>query len=170
MAQKFVFGEAFARPRCERGFDLTREIADGLLQIRIVTCESQRRAVVHQRLRQFAATMMNIGDAANRREIFRCVVEDVLEFDLRLVQLVEFDQGAAERHARGKIRGMDGEARAANVHGFLELPRAAALFGKLRKCNRRRILVDPASKVFNARIIGHPYVIVTVIVVVPTRP
>jgi hypothetical protein len=32
------------------------------------------------------------------------------------------------------------------------------LFGKLRKSNRRRIPLDPASKVFNPRVVGHPYI------------
>jgi len=29
------------------------------------------------------------------------------------------------------------------------------LLGKLRKCNRRRILLDPASKFFNTRVVRH---------------
>jgi hypothetical protein len=50
---------------------------------------------------------------------------------------------------------VDGQAGAADVDGFLDLPRAAALLCELRKCNRRRILLDPASKIFDPLIVCH---------------
>jgi hypothetical protein len=45
---------------------------------------------------------------------------------------------------------MDVESCAADVHGFLEHRRAAVLFGELRESNRRRVLLDPSSKIFEA--------------------
>src|SRR5437867_8353639 len=67
---------------------------------------------------------------------------------------------------------MDGEAGAAGVDGFVKMSGAAALFGELRERNRRRVLLDPASKVFDSRVFGHRAygVIVTVAVAVPIRP
>jgi hypothetical protein len=44
-------------------------------------------------------------------------------------------------------------------------------FGKLRKSNRRRILLDPASKFFNPRVVRHgPYGTTTGLNVVAVRP
>ncbi len=65
---------------------------------------------------------------------------------------------------------MELQSRAADVDRFLVLPRPPALFGELRKRNRRRILLDPASKVVYSRVIRHLYEMVMVTVVVPTRP
>jgi hypothetical protein len=48
------------------------------------------------------------------------------------------------------------ESRLADPHRFLAVACAPVLLGKLRKSNRRRIFQDPASKVFNPRIVRHP--------------
>jgi hypothetical protein len=50
---------------------------------------------------------------------------------------------------------MEMEARAADVDGFLVVAGAAALFGELGEGDRRRILLDPASKVINPLVVGH---------------
>jgi hypothetical protein len=45
------------------------------------------------------------------------------------------------------------------------------LFGKLRKSNRRRILLDPASKFFNPRVVRHvPYGMTTGLNTLALRP
>ena len=52
----------------------------------------------------------------------------------------------------------------ADVDGLVEVPGPTELFGELRKSNRRRILLNPASKFFNPRGSRHePYGIVTVL-------
>ena len=99
--------------------------------------------------------MVDFGEAADGGEVFRRALEHQLELALRVVELVQLDERAAERDARGEIPGMQPEAGAADVDRFLVLPGAAAFFGELRKRNRRRILLDPASKVFNARVVSH---------------
>jgi hypothetical protein len=50
---------------------------------------------------------------------------------------------------------VDGEAGAADVHGFLELPGAPVFLGQLGEGNRRRVLLDPPSKIFQPLIDGH---------------
>ena len=47
------------------------------------------------------------------------------------------------------------QAVPANANGVLELACTPMLFRELRKCNRRRILLDPASKFFNPRVVRH---------------
>jgi hypothetical protein len=65
---------------------------------------------------------------------------------------------------------MERQAGAAGVDRVLILLRPPALFGELRKRNRRRILLDPASKVFNPRIVGHLLYGTTMLaVMVPVR-
>src|SRR5438874_8616465 len=50
---------------------------------------------------------------------------------------------------------MDGEAGAAGLNGFGELAGAAILLGELRERDRRRVLVDPASKVLDSGVLRH---------------
>ena len=107
------------------------------------------------RLRHVASTPMDVAQGAKRREILRRSLEHGFEFLLRFVELAEMQQRPAEGDARGKIPGMSGETAAANVDGFLMPAEAPALFGELRKRNRRRIVFDPASKVFQSNVVRH---------------
>ena len=50
---------------------------------------------------------------------------------------------------------MSGETAAACLDRFLMLTEAPILFGELRKCNRRRIFFDPASKIFHSSAVRH---------------
>lgn len=50
---------------------------------------------------------------------------------------------------------MNCEAGAARIGRFLELLRAAELLGELRESDRRRIALDPASKIVDALRVGH---------------
>jgi hypothetical protein len=66
---------------------------------------------------------------------------------------------------------MDQQAGATDVDRVLPATGAPVFFGKLRKRNRRRILVDPASKFFNPRVVGHErYGTATALMIVLTRP
>ena len=47
------------------------------------------------------------------------------------------------------------QARAAHLHCLGEQPGAAVFLGQLRKSNRRRVLLNPASQVVDSRIVGH---------------
>ena len=67
---------------------------------------------------------------------------------LRLVELLQLEERAPERHAGREISGVNGEAGAADVHGFLELPGAPVFLGQLGESDRRRVLLDPSSKIF----------------------
>src|SRR5471032_438884 len=99
--------------------------------------------------------MMDFGERADGREIFGCALEDVLELDEAGVEVVQLEQRAAERDARGQIGGMELEAGTADVDRFLVEAGAAAFLGELREGDRRRILLDPASKIFEPAVVGH---------------
>lgn len=146
-------GQAVGRGRLR--FDLASEVGNGLLEVRIVPRDRKRRAVLCERFRKRTLAMVDIGEPANRREILRSALEHVLEFLLRLLELLEFDERAAKRHAGGKIRRMNLEARPAHVHGFLEHRGPAVFFGELRKSDGRRVLLDPSSQIVEARAITH---------------
>jgi hypothetical protein len=64
-------------------------------------------------------------------------------------------QGTAERDTRRQIARVDREAIAAGVDSFSMATSAAIFLRKLRKRNRRRILLDSASKVFNPIVFRH---------------
>ena len=98
---------------------------DGLLEIGIVARERERGAVVRQRRGQIAAAVSDLGQAADRGQVLGRAGEHVLQLRLRVVELAELDERAAERHARGQIAGMKREAGAAGVDRFLVLPGAA---------------------------------------------
>ena len=69
--------------------------------------------------------------------------------------MIDLDEGAPERDARGEVAGVNLEARAADIDRFPELPGPPELFGELRKRDRRRVLLNPASKVLNPLVVGH---------------
>jgi hypothetical protein len=48
-----------------------------------------------------------------------------------------------------------GEGGRVDANRVLVLPGAPVLLRELRKSNRRRILLDPASKFFNPRVVRH---------------
>ncbi len=147
--------EAVGERRRRRRLDLPRELGDRSLQIGIVARERQRRAVLRERRGKLAAAMMNFGDAADGCEIFGCALEDRRELGQRLVELVQLDQRTAEGDAGREIRRVYREAGATDVNRFLVLPRPPAFFGELREGDRRRILLDPASKIFDPLTVGH---------------
>src|SRR5690349_18774137 len=109
----------------------------------------------HDPGRPCAPALFDIGQLANRAEIIGCSLEDIFELAGRFVVPTHFKQRTAERDASGEIRRMLCEAGPADAHGVLELPGPSMLFGELRKSNRRRILLDPASKFFNPRVVRH---------------
>jgi len=55
---------------------------------------------------------------------------------------------------------MPDEAAPADIDGVARMPGAPVLLRELRKCNRRRLLLEPASKFLYsrmiARMVGHP--------------
>ena len=57
------------------------------------------------------------------------------ELALPFIQMVQFKERAPHGDACGQIAGMNLEAGAADVEGFLELAGAPVLFGELRKRN-----------------------------------
>jgi hypothetical protein len=50
---------------------------------------------------------------------------------------------------------VQGKTGATDVDGFFAVAGAPALLGKLGEGDRRRILLDPAAKVFNPLAVGH---------------
>jgi hypothetical protein len=123
-----------------------------------------------QRFRKVTTAVVDFGDATDGGEVFRGALQDQLELGQRIIQQIELDERSAECDARRKVAGMNGESCAAGLHRLLDMPCAATLFGELRKRNRRRIPLDPASQFLNPRVVGHrDYGTVTLVVVVPVR-
>src|SRR5258706_11225075 len=147
--------ETVRRLRSSRRRKLLCEVADGLLEIGIVAREGERGAIKLQRIGQIPTLVMDVGDSADRGQILWRGFQHHAELDLGLVELTELDERTAQRDSRREVAGMKGQAGAARIHRFLMQARPPVFFGKLRKRNRRRVLLDPASKVFNAWIVRH---------------
>jgi hypothetical protein len=148
-------GKAVGRLRPFLWRQLPREIVDRFREIGIVARQGQRGPILRERLDKLAAPVMNLRKAANGGQIFWRTLDDHRQFSLGVVVLSEFDERPAQRDARGQIARMDGEPGAADLDGFGMLPRPPVLLRELRERDRRRILLDPASKIFNPGIVGH---------------
>ena len=77
--------------------------------------------------------MVNVGKPADRGEVFGGVLEDEVELLLCFDELVQLDERAAKRDARGKLPRMHREAGAAHFDRLLVLSRAAQFLGELRE-------------------------------------
>ena len=115
--------------------------------------EAERRLITHQGLREVSAAVVNCGQRANGREVFGCASQHALELGFRRVEVVDFDEGTSEGYARGEITWMSCEPRAARGDRLVKFPSPTILLRELRERLRRRILLDPASKLFNTRIL-----------------
>jgi hypothetical protein len=100
---------------------------------------------------------MNLRQFANGNQVLGRGIEHAQEFSTCVLEAAEFKKSAAERDTGRQICRVLCETRLADPDGFFTVARPAILFGELRKRNRRRILLNPASKVFNPRVVRHVY-------------
>ena len=131
------------------------DLVDGLLDLRIVPGDVERRLVLLERFGQLAAAMMDFRESANRRKVFRRGAQDVLEFLLGFVEAAELEQRAAERDVSGQIGRMPLNASLTSRDRFFEPSGPPVLFREGRKGDRRRVHLDPAFQFFNPRAVGH---------------
>ena len=92
---------------------------------------------------------MDLGELAYRDEIVGGGVEHAKELGARIFEAAKFEEGATERDPRGEIGRVLGQTSLADPDGLFAVAGPPVFLCKLRKSNRRRILKDPASKVFN---------------------
>ncbi len=138
-----------------RSLAVARQMVHCLLELGIVGRQRQRHPVLCEGIVDGAASLMNLRQTANCRQVFRRDAQNPLELRLRLIEVIELKQRAAERDPRRDVARMDGQAGLADVDRFLKSARAAALFCKLRKSDRRRVPLDPASKLLDSRLVSH---------------
>lgn len=124
-------------------------------QIRIVLRQLQRATVVHERVAHQAAPLIDLGQGTNRGEVARGRIEDECQLGEGVVKFIELDERAAERNPRCQVVRMMNEAGAADANRFFVRAGAPALFSELRENQRRRVLLDPASKLENAWFVCH---------------
>ena len=108
-----------------------------------------------QRFGEQSAPVLDLGQPADGGEVFRRALQDEIEGGLRLVEVIQLDQGAPERDAGGQVSGVNREAGPADLDRFLMLSSAPAFLGELREGDRRRIPVDPAPQIVNSVVVGH---------------
>ncbi len=107
------------------------------------------------RLRNLAPPTMDVGEGANGGQVLGRAAQDLLELDRRRVELADFDQGAAQRDARGNIRGVPQQPRAASLDRVGEHAEAPVLLGESGEGDRRRVPLDPALQFLDSRRVGH---------------
>jgi hypothetical protein len=138
-----------------------RDVIDGLREVGVGLRELQRAAVVHQRLAHHPAALVNLGQRANRWQVARRGVEHGGQLGEGVIELVELDEGAAEGDPCRQIVWMVDEAGAADANGFVVVADPPAFLGELFKSDRRRVCLDPASKIENTRVVVHTAISVT---------
>jgi hypothetical protein len=102
---------------------------------------------------------MNLCELADGNQVVRGGIQYAKELRPRFFEPTELEESPSERDTCRDIRGMLGKTGLANPDSFLAVASAPVLLGKLRKRNRRRIFLNPASKVFNPWVVRHPYII-----------
>src|SRR5688572_9054665 len=128
------------------GRERARDFVDSLFEIGIMLRETESRLVKSERFAELAAAMMHFCDATNGGKIFGRAFENEFQFGLGGIEVVHFEECTAERHARRQVSRMDGEPATTGLDRVLVAACAPVLFGQLRKRNRCRVLLDPASK------------------------
>ena len=99
--------------------------------------------------------IVNLREAANRREILGRRPQDLFQLLARLVEPAELEQRPAQSHACGQVGGMPLEAGLTRGDRLFELSGAPVLFGERGEGDRRRVHVDPAFEFFDAGTVGH---------------
>ena len=108
-----------------------------------------------EHFRQLPTAVVNLGEAANGREVLRCHAQHVFEMLLRLLVLVQFDERTSESDASGEVGGVPLQSGLAGGDGLFELTRAAVFLGKGGEGDGRRVHLDPAFQFLDARAVGH---------------
>ena len=72
-----------------------------------------------------AAPAVDVGQRANRREVFRRRAQHLFKLGRRFIVGADLDERAAECDPRRDVGGMPQESGAAGVDGIAELPEAA---------------------------------------------
>ena len=101
--------------------------------------------------------LMNLRELAYRDEIVRRGIEHVKKLRPCSFEATELEKRPTQGDPGGQIRWMLRETGLANPDRLFTVASAPVFLRELRKSNRRRILKDPASKVFNPGVVGHPY-------------
>lgn len=95
--------------------------------------------------------VVNFREAADGGEVFRRGLQYAPQFVSGVGKTTQLQERAPECDAGRCVTRVNRQALPTDFYGALELPGAAILLCELRKSNRRRIGLDPASKLFNAR-------------------
>jgi hypothetical protein len=114
-----------------------------------------RRIVSGAPVDSLLRALMDLGELADGDQVVWCRVEDAEKFGACIFEATQFKEGATKCHPRRQIRWMLREAGLADSDRFFTVAGPPVFLCKLRKSNRRRILLDPASKVLDSRVIRH---------------
>src|SRR5689334_1852922 len=99
--------------------------------------------------------MVDFRDAANGGQILGGALQYAFELGLCGVEIVYFDQRAPKCHPCRQIAWMDRQSGPARGDRVFVASGPPVLLSQLGKCNRRRVLLDPASELVNAGIVRH---------------
>lgn len=119
---------------------------DLVLEVGVVLRQFKGFAIQRQGLRQLSPLLEDFGQGAIGGGIVGGRLENQVEFDLGLVQPAELNQGSTERHARREAIGVVLQSGATDANGIVIGARLSALFRQLRKSDRRRVRLEPASQ------------------------
>ena len=114
-----------------------------------------RRSLLLAGVAHFAGSLVNASQLTHCDDVVWCGLEDQSELRLGLLEPAKLDEGSAERDPRRDVGRVLDQPGVAHADGLVEFPSPPVFLGELRKRNRRRILLDPASKFFNPWVVRH---------------
>jgi hypothetical protein len=106
-------------------------------------------------LRDLSATVVNLREATDRREVLRRYLQDGLELVTGLVVSPELEERPSKRDTRGQICRVPEQTGLASDDGVVELTGAAVFLRQRGKRDGRRVQLDPALQFFDSRAVGH---------------
>jgi len=98
---------------------------------------------------------VDFSEGADCREVLGRRAEHVIELLARRFELAGLEQRAPERDARGQVGRVPLKAGPARLDRFLGPAHAPELLRQRGEGYRRRVRLDPAPELFDARTVGH---------------
>lgn len=116
-----------------------------------------RRAILNGTFDWFrlAPPPTNFLDALERAQVIRRSRQHRGQLGKGVIELSEIEKRPPQRGARSEIFGVNREAGPADADRFPRPAGTAKFLGERRKRQRRRILLDPASQIVDARAVRH---------------
>ena len=153
-AGRFVAGGRLLGWRLRRRH-LELELPHQLGQLAVAGREARRQPQLLEGADQIGLAPVEVAERAPGREVVGGRPRDDVQLALGLIVEPELHQAAPERDARGHVGGVEPEAGAARLDGFVEAGGAPVFLCERGEGDGRRVGFDPAFQLLEACRLAH---------------